>query len=66
MKSAEIRNLSIDEIDQKVNALKKDLLNLRIQAKNQKLEQFSRLKTTKKDIARLLTVKTEIKKLDKK
>jgi len=59
MKTEEIRNLSIDEIDAKVLALRKDLLGLRIQAKNQKLEQFSRLKVAKKEIACLLTIKRE-------
>jgi len=66
MKTSEIRNLSVDEIDSKVAELKKALLQLRFEAKNQKLEQLERLKLTRKDIARLLTVKQEKKKEDKK
>ena len=59
MKSAEIRNLSVDEIDQKANDLKKELFKLRVQAKNKTLEQLSRLIHTRRDIARLLTIKNE-------
>ena len=59
MKTAEIRNLSVDEIDAKAFDLKKQLFQLRIQAKNQKLEQVSRLKSAKQDIARLLTIRKE-------
>ncbi len=66
MKSEEIRNLSVDEIDAKVLALRKELLQLRIQAKNQKLEQFSLLKIAKKKIARLLTIKKEMQLTEKK
>lgn len=66
MKTEEIRNLSIDEIDSKVMALRKELLQLRIQAKNQKLEQFSLLKDAKKKIARLLTIKKEMQIAEKK
>lgn len=59
MKATEIRNLSVDEIDAKVLDLKKTLFDLRVQAKNQKLEQMERLKITRKDIARLLTIRRE-------
>lgn len=59
MKIDEIKNLSVDEIDSKVSELKKTLLQLRIEAKNQKLEQVSKLGSTKKTIARLLTVRRE-------
>ncbi len=59
MKIDEIKNMSVDEIDAKVADLKKVLLQLRIEAKNQKLEQVSKLGFTKKDIARLLTVRRE-------
>ncbi|MBI4398547.1 MAG: 50S ribosomal protein L29 [Candidatus Omnitrophica bacterium] len=59
MKVEEIKNLSVDEIDAKVLDLKKMLLDLRIQAKNKKLEQVSKLGLVKKDIARLLTVRRQ-------
>ena len=65
MKVEEIRNLSTDEIDAKVIDLKKALFQLRVQAKNQKLEQMSRLKETKTDIARLLTVRNALKRAEK-
>lgn len=66
MKVTEIRNLSVDEIDVKVGELRKSLLQLRFEAKNQKLEQLERLKFTRKDIARFLTVKREKQLEDKK
>lgn len=59
MKASEIRNLSVDEIDAKVLDMKKELFGLRLQAKNQKLEQVSKLTLTRKDIAKLLTVRKE-------
>ena len=63
MKSAEIRNLSGDEIDSKVIELKKELFKLRVQAKNKTLETLSRLTMTRRDIARLLTIKKEQEKV---
>ena len=56
---SELKNLSVDEIDAKAVDLRKELLNLRIQAKNQKLEQVNKLKDVKKTIARLLTIRRE-------
>lgn len=64
MKTSEIRNLSVDEIDVKVLDLKKELLQLRIQAKNQKLEQIDKIKRTRHDIARLLTIRREKEKVE--
>ena len=60
MKAQEIRELGIDEIDEKYTALKKELFTLRVQAKTGKLEKQNLISAVKKDIARLLTIKREI------
>ena len=61
MKNKEIKKLSIDELKNKVNSLKKDLFNFRFRKINGQLENTSKVLLIKKDIARLLT-KLNIKK----
>ena len=61
MKNKEIKKLSIDELKNKVNSLKKDLFNFRFRKINGQIENTSKVSLTKKDIARLLT-KLNIKK----
>lgn len=60
LKVTELRNLSIEEIQGKVDQLKKDLMQYRFQAKTGKLERQSTLREVKHDIARALTVIREI------
>lgn len=62
MKPQEIRELSLDEIQEKYENAKKELFTLRFQAKTGKLEKQGRMKFLKRDIARLLTIKNEIAK----
>ena len=66
LKVAELKELSVEELGEKVNALKKDLMQLRFQHKTGKLERQSALKEAKRDIARLKTVLNEKKKGEKK
>ena len=66
LKMAEIKDLSTEELNEKVNALKKDLMLLRFQHKTGKLERHSAMKEVKHDIARVKTVITEKKKGEKK
>ena len=56
MKNKEIRKLSIDELKNKVNSLKKDLFNFRFRKVNGQLEDVSKVPLIKKDIAKILTV----------
>ena len=63
MKSAEIRLLSLEELNQKLADLKAELFNLRFQHAINQLENPMRINHVKKDIAR---VKTIIKELDLK
>jgi large subunit ribosomal protein L29 len=62
MKVQEIRDLTIDEINARVEKCKKEYFELRVQAKTGKLEKQARIKAIKRDIARLLTIKNEISK----
>ena len=60
LKVADIRNLTVDEINTKIDSCKKELFTLRVQAKTGKLEKQHRMKELRRDIARLLTVKREL------
>lgn len=56
MKATEIRDLSADEIQQKVADLQEALFNLRFQHEIGQLENPKKIGETKKDIARLKTI----------
>lgn len=60
MKASEIRELSRDEIQQKLSDLKHELFNLRFQHETGQLENQRKIKQTRQDIARLYTVMTEM------
>ena len=60
MKPAELRNLTADELKEKVEQLKKELFTLRLQAKFGKLEKHNSIRMTKRDIARTQTVLREL------
>ena len=55
MKNKEIKKLSVDELKNKVNSLKKDLFNFRFRKVNGQLEDTSKVPQLKNDIAKLLT-----------
>ena len=55
MKNKEIKKLSIDELKNKVNLLKKDLFNFRFRKVNSQLESTAKVSQIKKDVAKLLT-----------
>ena len=56
MKAKEIRNLSTDELNKKLDELKKDLFMLRMQHATNQLDNPMRLNAVKKDIARIKTI----------
>ena len=56
MKNKEIKKLSIDEMKNKVNSLKKDLFNFRFRKVNSQVESSAKVSQIKKDVAKLLTV----------
>ncbi len=55
MKYKEINKLTKDEVNNKINSLKKDLFNFRFRKINGQLEDTSKVKQLKKDVAKLLT-----------
>ncbi len=66
MKSAQIRALTDDEIQEKVSQLQKDLMNYRFQLKTGKLEKQSVIRSARRDVARLQTILSERKKTEVK
>ncbi len=60
MKAQEIRDMSPDELDIKEEELKDQLFKLKFQQSLGQLENNSRLKLIKKDIARIKTIRTEL------
>ena len=59
MKINEIRDLSVQEITDKIKDLKEELFNLRFQNAMNQLENPMRIVAVKKDIAKLKTVLKE-------
>ena len=57
--TGELRELSDDELTDKLRESKEELFNLRFQAATGQLESNSRLKSVKRDIARIYTVLRE-------
>ena len=58
-KTAEIRNLSKQELNEKILALKKSLFEMRSQVSTGRIEKPSKIKEAKRDIARILTILRE-------
>ena len=59
MKAAEVRDMTTLELDNKLADLKKELVALRFQHAINQLDNPTRLKAVKKDIARVKTVLRE-------
>ena len=55
MKNKEIKKLSVDELKNKINSLKKDLFNFRFRKVNGQLEDTSKVSQLKNEVAKLLT-----------
>ena len=56
MKAADIRTMTVDQIDDEVLKLKKEHFNLRVQRASGQLENTSRVREVRRDIARLKTI----------
>ena len=59
MRARELRELSDEELDRRMAETRQELFNLRFQTATGVLENSARLRTTKREIARILTVKNE-------
>ncbi|QJC50670.1 50S ribosomal protein L29 [Paenibacillus albicereus] len=56
MKASEFRNLTTDELNQKVAGFKEELFNLRFQLATGQLDNPTRISVVRKEIARAKTV----------
>jgi large subunit ribosomal protein L29 len=56
MKASELRDLSTEEIESRVDQLKDELFNLRFQLATGQLENPMRIRQVRKDIARAKTI----------
>ena len=56
MNAGEVRDLSTDELKDKLLQLKKEQFNLRFQSASGQLEKTTRVREVRKDIARIKTV----------
>ena len=56
MKASDARTMTVDQIDDEVLKLKKEQFNLRFQRATGQLENTSRVREVRRDIARLKTV----------
>jgi len=59
MYANEIREMTVEEIEQKLEEAHQELFNLRFQAVIGQLKDYNRVKVVKQDVARLKTVARE-------
>ena len=60
MKASEIRELTADELERKLAESRQELFNLRFQHATGELENTSRIKDVRRDVARMLTIERQI------
>lgn len=56
MKPSQIRDLSLDQLDDELVKLKREQFNLRFQAASGQLENTARVRLVRRDIARVKTI----------
>ncbi|MDQ4082682.1 MAG: 50S ribosomal protein L29 [Actinomycetota bacterium] len=59
MRARELRELSNDELDRRLGESREELFNLRFQAATGALDNTARLRVARREVARIMTVKTE-------
>ncbi len=59
MRARELRELSIDELERRLGESREELFNLRFQAATGALDNTARLRVARREVARIMTVKTE-------
>lgn len=62
MKFAELKDLTVAELAAKGRELRQEIFNLRLQQASSQLEKPARLRTLRRDIARIETRLTQLKK----
>jgi len=56
MKAADVRSMTLDQLDDEVLKLKKEQFNLRFQRATQQLEKTGRVREVRREIARIKTI----------
>ena len=56
MKAKEVRELTLDQLDDQLLSLKKEQFNLRFQRASGQLENTARVRAVRRDIARIKTI----------
>ena len=59
MKPADLRDMSYDELKDKLASAKEELFNLRFQVATNQLDNTARLQTVRREVARISTVMRE-------
>jgi len=59
MKAEEIRNMSIEKIDEEIDDIREELMRLRFQRATGELVDHTRLRFTRRKIGRLMTIRHE-------
>jgi large subunit ribosomal protein L29 len=65
LRARDLRVMTDEELEEKMVETRKELFNLRFQSATGALENSARLRSAKREIARILTVKTERERLGK-
>lgn len=60
IKTSELRDLPVDEIERKLAETKEELFNLRFQNATGQLDNYKRIGDLKKDVARIKTILRQI------
>lgn len=66
MKMTELKDLTLQELTAKGRDLRQEIFNLRLQQASSQLEKPARLRTLRRDIARVETRMTEVRKTSPK
>jgi large subunit ribosomal protein L29 len=59
MKASQLRSMTDEELDKRMAETRQELFQLRFQTATGALENSARLRLTKREIARILTIKNE-------
>lgn len=59
MKAAELRQLTDEELRQRLDETRKELLNLKVQQATGRIEKATRIREVRRDLARVLTIMRE-------
>ena len=60
MQASEIRDLSLEEIDEELERTREELFNLRFRASYEELENPSLVRELRRNVARLMTIRAEV------